>query len=145
MPSKVAPRRSWCSLTELLLHSRSLYNELKMMDQQHNVDRQVNEAQRVSSPSRHITYLRKVPHDPFAVSPHTKPLVFRKTKRELEKEQREQAFMQQDRIQNKKLRVEEGMCKSINNAQLNSVQLQQWSCRRTAYVLRAHTRRRLQF
>ncbi|KAL3658530.1 hypothetical protein V7S43_016414 [Phytophthora oleae] len=148
MRSKVAPRRSWHSMTGLLLHSRVLHSALVTMERQDNVGRLISEMPRVRSPKRRTTEIQQAPRAAPIAKPLAKPLVFRKTKRELEREQQQAQARKQ--MQSKKRRAEENI--KMKRAQPKCARMLQWSCRRTSEYyrtspgnLRVQSRRRLRF
>ncbi|KAG6954316.1 hypothetical protein JG688_00012420 [Phytophthora aleatoria] len=119
------------------------------MEHQDNVARLISEMPRVRSPRRRTIEIQEAPHAAPVFKPLAKPLVFRKTKRELEREQQAQALQQLERMQSKKRRMEETR-ESINRARPKCARMLQWSCRRTSEYfkarpaeLRAQSRRRL--
>ncbi|KAG3110539.1 hypothetical protein PI124_g10389 [Phytophthora idaei] len=86
------------------------------MEHQDNVARLISEMPRVRSPRRRTIEIQEAPHAAPVFKPLAKPLVFRKTKRELEREQQQaQALQQLERMQSKKRRMEETR-ESINRA-----------------------------
>ncbi|ETI44749.1 hypothetical protein F441_10516 [Phytophthora nicotianae CJ01A1] len=148
--SKVAPRRSWRSVTGLLLHSRTLHSTLAMMEHQDNVARLISEMPRAHSPRRRTIEIQHMPHAAPVIKLLAKPLVFRKTKRELEREQQQaQERRQLERMQNKKRQMGQTR-ENIKRARPKCARMLQWSCRRASeYInsrpaeLRTQSRRRL--
>ncbi|KAL4139566.1 hypothetical protein PRNP1_003346 [Phytophthora ramorum] len=109
--SKVAPRRSWNSMTGLLLHSRALHSTLATMEHQEICARLISEMPRVRSPRRRLIEVQEAPRAAPSAKPLAKPLVFRKTKRELEREQ--QRAHEQQMLDKRRRVVEEQAQTSI--------------------------------
>ncbi|KAE9094789.1 hypothetical protein PF005_g17504 [Phytophthora fragariae] len=107
--SKVAPRRSWHSMTGLLLHSRALHSTMATLEHHETCAPLMSEMPRVRgiSPRRRTIEIQQPPRAAPAAKPLAKPLVFRKTKRELEREQQQRAREQLEMQQRKDLCVVE--------------------------------------
>ncbi|KAI9917982.1 hypothetical protein PsorP6_012511 [Peronosclerospora sorghi] len=87
--SKVAPRRSQSSITGLLRHSRALHDMMEMMEHQDEIARLSSEKSRVCSPRRRECQIQDGNQADTMATRRAKPLTFRKTKRELEREQQQ--------------------------------------------------------
>ncbi|CAI5745375.1 unnamed protein product [Peronospora destructor] len=142
--SKVAPRRSWYSMTKLVIHGRALHSTLVTTTQQDKTDLLVRKMSRLCSPQRRAIAIQE------AGKPLAKLLVFRKTKRELEKERRAC-----EQLQNNKRRVDEAQiheCVAMKRAHPKCARTLEWTCQRTSQHaqtktrgLRTQSRRRLLF
>ncbi|KAL4111610.1 hypothetical protein PRIC1_003288 [Phytophthora ramorum] len=135
--SKVAPRRSWNSMTGLLLHSRALHSTLATLEHQEICARLISEMPRVRSPRRRLIEVQEAPRAAPSAKPLAKPLVFRKTKRELEREQ--QRAHEQQMLDKRRRVVEEQAQTSIQviRARSRSARTLQWSCRRVSLYFRS--------
>ncbi|RMX63504.1 hypothetical protein DD238_006822 [Peronospora effusa] len=148
--SKVAPRKSWYSMTKVLICSRALHSTLVTTTQQDETDPLVSKMSRARSPNRRAIAIQEVPQATPDVKPFAKLLVFRKTKREMDKER--QACEQ---LQNNKRRVDEVKvheCITMERARPKCARTLEWTCRRTSQYsqtrsrgLRTQSRRRLLF
>lgn len=102
--SKVAPRRHMSSIPGLLHHSRRLHQALSALDREESrVQRRLSLTRIATLPQRCSTsHASESTRPTVAVVAASKPLVFRKTKREMERE-REHALQEQLRMQQQQL------------------------------------------
>lgn len=151
--SKVAPRRHVSSIPGLLHHSRRLHQALSALDREENrAQRRLSLTRVATLPQRCSTsHTSESTRPTVAVAAASKPLVFRKTKREIERE-RERALQEQMRMQQQQ-QLEDVTSSIIASCIRSTASKLQPSCRaeylRSARQLRigerGRSRRRLLF